>query len=73
MKERILKTLKAYLHTNKDVLSQEEIDYYVDKYGIVFNEEGKIVDRFLAEDEIADLSSEDLKEWCNSAAGIDNN
>ena len=25
MKERILKTLKAYLQTNKDVLSQEEI------------------------------------------------
>ena len=25
MKKRILKTLKAYLQTNKDVLSQEEI------------------------------------------------
>ena len=52
---------------------EEEIDYYVEKYGIVFDEEGKIVDRFLVEDEIADISSEDLKEWCNSAAGIDNN
>lgn len=26
MKERILKTLKAYLQTNKDVLPQEEIN-----------------------------------------------
>lgn len=52
---------------------EDEIDYYVEKYGIVFDEEGKIVDRFLVEDEIVDISSEDLKEWCNSAAGIDNN
>ena len=52
---------------------EEEIDYYVEKYGIVFDEEGKIVDHFLVEDEIVDISSEDLKEWCNSAAGIDNN
>ena len=52
---------------------EEEIDYYAEKYGIIFDEEGKIVDRFLVEDEIADISSEDLKEWCNSAAGIDNN
>ena len=52
---------------------EEEIDYYVKKCGIVFNEEGKIVDHFLVEDEIADISSKDLKEWCNSVAGIDNN
>ena len=25
------------------------------------------------EDEIADISSENVKEWCNAAAGIDNN
>lgn len=52
---------------------EEEIDYYVDKYGIVFDEEGKITDRLLVEDEVTDISAEDLKEWCNSAAGIDNN
>ena len=52
---------------------EDEIDYYVDKYGIVFDEEEKIIDRFLVEDEIVDISSEDLREWCNSAAGIDNN
>ena len=52
---------------------EEEIDYYVDKYGIVFDEEGKIIDRFLVEDEIVNISYEDLREWCNSAAGIDNN
>lgn len=52
---------------------ENEIEYYIEKYGIVFDEEGKIVDRFLVEDEVVDISSEDFREWCNSAAGIDNN
>ena len=63
----------VYIQKLTDKGNYEEIDYYVEKYGIVFDEEGKIVDRFLVEDEIADISSEDLKEWYNSAAGIDNN
>ena len=41
---------------------EEEIDYYVEKYGIIFDKEGKIIDRFLVEDEIVDISSEDLRD-----------
>ena len=61
-----------YTLLNKPLKS---LDSYTPKEAFikVFDEEGKIVDRFLVEDEIADISSEDLKEWCNSAAGIDNN
>ena len=68
-----LRTFKN--HPFKVRMDQEMIrlSASVEKYGIIFDEAGKVVDMFLVEDEIADISSEDLKEWCNSAAGIDNN
>ena len=47
---------------------EEEIDYYVEKYGIIFDKEGKIIDRFLVEDEIVDImynnyEKEDLTQY----------
>lgn len=46
MKERILKTLKAYLLTNKDVLSQEDIKDIEKQIKAVENYKPKLMDLF---------------------------
>ena len=45
----------------------EEWSYEDRNYNRIYEDEEEF------EEDITDISAEDLREWCNSAAGIDNN
>ena len=55
------------------ILKKDGTDCYADCFESWEEIEETYPDALFGFEYIYDISSEDLKEWCNSAAGIDNN
>ena len=55
------------------VLKSDGTDCYIDCFETWEEIENDYPDALFGLEYVDDISSEDLKEWCNSAAGIDNN
>ena len=55
------------------VLASDGSDRYADNFESWEEIEATYPDALFGLEYVDDISSEDLKEWCNSAAGIDNN
>ena len=55
------------------VLASDGSDRYADNFDSWEEIEATCPDALFGLEYVDDISSEDLKEWCNSAAGVDNN